>query len=430
VDRPAGIARSSVNFPPAEPELPRIKTVGVQIKDSGGAMSNRREFLTQAVAAGSALALCATNAGAAASRSIASKPLRVLILGGTGFIGPHHVRAAVARGHKVAVFNRGKDHADLPASVERLLGDRNGNLDSIKSREWDAVIDLATYGPGWVRSLSEALRGRVKHYTFISTISVYDNPAANDTTRETSKVLAYSGKADPYSVTEHTGADYGALKVLCEREAEAQFPNRTLILRAGYIVGPGDTNGFVTYWPVRVEKGGELLAAGDPSTPVQYIDVRDMAELAIRLVEKSATGTYNTVGPAAPTTYGQLVDAARETAPTPPKVTWVPIAWLAARKGSDMWGMLLFWHFQGLGGLTRVNIERALAAGFTTRPLSVTLADVLRWYKEAPQEQQVGLVTGHKKKEDGSWTATTASWPEYLEHERQVLAEWDAQQPA
>lgn len=337
------------------------------------------------------------------------------------------MRAAVARGHQVSVFNRGKSSADLPASVERLTGDRNGNLDSIRNRDWDAVIDLSAYGPGWVRGLGEALAGRVGHYTFISTISVYDDPAANKTTRETSKVLEYTGKADPYSVTEHAGADYGALKVLCEREAEKRFPGKAAVLRAGYIVGPGDTNGFVSYWPARVQKGGEMLAAGNPDAPVQYIDVRDMAEWVTRVAEKRVTGVYNTVGPSAPTTYGQLVNAARHAAPSPRKVTWVPVKWLTSRKDGDMWGMLLFWHFQGLGGLLSINIERALATGLTTRPLSSTLADVLRWYQESPAEQQAGLVTGHKRQPDGTFARMQASWPEYLEHERAALATWHAE---
>jgi 2'-hydroxyisoflavone reductase len=354
--------------------------------------------------------------------------LRILILGGTGHIGPFFVRAAIARGHKVAIFSRGREHVELPSTVERLIGDRDGNLDSIKHRDWDAVLDLATYGPSWVRSLGEALRGRVGHYTFISTISVYDNPAANNITRETSKVLVYSGSTDPYSITAE-GPDYGALKVLCEQEAERQFPGRTLVLRSGYIVLPDDLshNGFIAYWPVRARRGGTMIVAGDPATPVQYIDIRDMAEWAIRMVESHAVGTYNTVGPSAPTSLAQLIDAARVFASKPPAVTWVPVAWLGAQKDRDMWGQIFFWHFQGLAGLTQINIDRALAAGFTTRTLSGTLGQVLRWYDEEPRNERAVFVTGHRKQSDGLWRQVKASWPEYLEHERTVLARWRAQ---
>jgi 2'-hydroxyisoflavone reductase len=165
-------------------------------------MTNRREFM---LAAGAALA----SAFAVADEPPA--PLRLLFLGGTGAIGPYQVRAAVARGHHVAVFSRGQMAADLPSGVERLIGDRNGHLGAIARREWDAVIDIATFGPGWVRSLAEAMGSRVRHYTFISTVSVYDTPAADRLTTEDSPVLAYSGATDPYAVVTHVGADYGAL---------------------------------------------------------------------------------------------------------------------------------------------------------------------------------------------------------------------------
>src|SRR5688572_4429111 len=168
-------------------------------------MSTRREFLSRALTIGASLA--AARAGAQAS---SSTPLRVLILGGTGNIGPYHVRAAVARGHHVSVFSRGVTSADLPAGVERLIGDRNGNLGSIENRDWDAVIDLATYGPGWVRTLGEVVRDRTQHYVFVSTVSVYDDPASNAETNEDSRVFTYEGAVDPYSLV-NDDKNYGAL---------------------------------------------------------------------------------------------------------------------------------------------------------------------------------------------------------------------------
>jgi nucleoside-diphosphate-sugar epimerase len=203
--------------------------------------------MVQAAAASGAFALDQSVAAPSADPT----PLRVLILGGTGNIGPYHVRAAVARGHHVSVFSRGRSAAELPSGVEHLVGDRDGDLNSIHGRDWDAVLDIATFGPGWVRTLGEALKGRVGHYTFISTVSVYDNPAANKITDEASRVLAYQGSADPYSVIRE-GQDYGALKVLCEREAESQFPGAALVIRPGYIAGPGDTHPPLPYWLLRM----------------------------------------------------------------------------------------------------------------------------------------------------------------------------------
>jgi 2'-hydroxyisoflavone reductase len=180
------------------------------------------------------------------------------MLGGTGFIGPHHhVRAAITRGHRVSVFNRGKSPADIPAEVERLVGDRNGDLESIKNRDWDAVIDLQTYSPGWVRTLGQALRGRVKHYTFISTVMTYARSA--DVVDENSAVLQQTDAIDPYGVQPSGWVQYGAFKVLCEREGETQFPRRTLVVRPGVITGPGDDADHIAYWFARMERGGEIL---------------------------------------------------------------------------------------------------------------------------------------------------------------------------
>lgn len=387
-------------------------------------MRTRRAFL-QAAAACSPLLCSATRSAAQGASPQTPKSLRILILGGTGAIGPYHVRAAVARGHQVAVFSRGQRHVDLPPTVERLVGDRNGNLRAIRNRDWDAVIDIATFGPGWVRSLGEALRDRIKHYTFISTVSVYEKPEANAITHESSPVLAYSGSADPYAVVDHVGDDYGALKVLCEREAEKQFPGRTLVLRPGYIGGPGDSRAL-TYWAVRAQKGGEMLAGGDPLAPVQYIDVRDMASWAVRLAEQRAAGTYNAVGPATPTNVGQIVEVARATFAPQSKVTWVPASWLAAHREPQLWGTVLFWQ-QGVGNIMRMSNERALQSGLAPRPLRETLNDALRWYEQQPAEQRTTLTTGFKKNADGSgWSRATLSWTDYLQREQETLATWHA----
>jgi 2'-hydroxyisoflavone reductase len=388
-------------------------------------MSSRRQFIAQAVALGSTLGL-ETSSAAPIQRP--TRPLRVLILGGTGFIGPYFVRAAVARGYSVSVFNRGRSHAALPPSVERLVGDRDGNLQAIANRDWDAVIDDATYGPVWVRSLGAAIGTRTKHYTFISTVSVYDTSVAGRSIDETSAVLAYRGKEDPYSVTA-LGPDYGALKVLCEREAERQFPGRTLVLRLGYVIDPAHQDEAVTYWPVRAAHGGKMMAAGDPSSPVQFIDVRDMADWVTRMVQKGLVGTYNTTGPASPMSLDQLIEQARRTvhgaAASP--VSWVPETWLADRNAEEIWNVLLFWR--GVSSVMRVHSERALSAGLLTRSVNAIDADVLRVYRQEPAERRAQIVTSYRKNADGTgWEPNPVAWSTYLEREKEMLNAWRKEQ--
>jgi len=387
-------------------------------------MRTRREFLSKTAALAAASSV---PQGLQARDDAAPKPLRLLILGGTGTTGRYYMRAALDRGHRVAVFSHGRTPASLPAAVENLVGDRNSDLESIRNRDWDAVIDVATFGPGWVRSLGQALKGRVRHYTFISTVSVYDNPANNAETTEDSAVLPYRGGVDPYTITQE-GEYYGAAKVLCEEEARKQFPGRTLILRPGYIGGPDDTHGVLTFWALRAEKSGPILAGGDPTTPVQFIDVRDLGAWMVRLVEMRTTGTYNAIGPESPADQRQLIGAALHNASLTADVNWVPRAWLGARKDGQFWGTLLFWEINK-GTLTRISNSKAKANGFTTRPVTATLADTLAWYKQLPPERQTEIVTGFKKKENGpGFEEVRASWPAYLEHESDAIAAWQAAQ--
>lgn len=357
--------------------------------------------------------------------------MRILILGGTGFIGPYHVRAAHACGHKVSVFNRGKAQADLPQGIEHLVGDRNDNFDSIKNRDWDAVLDLSTYVPRWVRKLGEAMRNRVGHYTFISTIATYDHPENNQTTTEDSPVLEYHDHTEPYSLSGPKDRyEYGALKVLCEREAEKQFPAKALVLRPGYITGPGDRNPALAYLLARLEKGGEFLLAGDRSMPVQFIDVRDMADWAVRSIEMQTTGTFNVVGPALPTTFDQLLGAALEVTSSSAMVTWVPSSWLANREDRAIWQKVLFWPLETDegwgGGVMRMSNTRALAHGLAPRPVKDSLADIFNWYKLQTTQQQDELVLSQYTTRGAGFDKTTLSWSTYLAAERTALNRWHA----
>src|SRR5216117_2459579 len=271
-------------------------------KVSGYMKRTRRQFIKLSAATGSALAFGTRSATLFAEKSV--KPLRILVLGGAGFTGPYQVRYALSRGHKVTTFNRGKSHpGELPNEVEQLIGDRNGQLDALKGRQWDVVIDNPTTLPVWVRDAAQILKGNVDRYVFISTISVYSDNSKPGMD-ESGPLAKYEG-ADAMKETQATMRAsnfrlYGPLKVLSEAEAEKWFPGKALIIRPGLIVGPGDESDRFTYWPVRLSRGGEVLAPGDGSDPVQIIDTRDLAEWTIRMAESRTFGTLNATGPNQP----------------------------------------------------------------------------------------------------------------------------------
>src|SRR5437763_17192274 len=277
--------------------------------------------------ASGALAGLALPAGRALAAAAPPRKLRVLILGGTGFTGPHQVRYAMSRGHKVTVFNRGKTHpGELPEGVEQLIGDRTGQLDALKNRQWDVCIDNPTMLPAWVRDAAQILKGNVERYVFISTISVYGEVKSGPD--ETAPTEKYEG-ADPYKETvEAVKAggykNYGPLKALSEREAEKWFPGKALIIRPGLIVGPRDETDRFTYWPVRIRRGGEVLAPGSPDDPVQFIDARDLAEWTIRMAENRETGVYNATGPAKPLGVGGMLNEIKAALKSNASFTWVP----------------------------------------------------------------------------------------------------------
>src|SRR5438105_13040572 len=261
----------------------------------------------------------ATVAFSARSTSVfaekAVKPLRILILGGTGFIGPYQVQYALSRGHKITTFNRGKTHKnELLEGVEQLIGDRNGQLDPLKNRQWDVVIDNPTTLPAWVRDAAQVLKGNFERYVFISTISVYGE--VKQGVDESAPVAKYEGP-DPYKETlEAMKAGgfktYGPPQALSENEAEKWLPGKALIIRPGLIVGPRDETDRFTYCPVRIDRGGEVLAPGNPNDPVQFIDARDLAEWTIRMAENHETGIYNATGPAKPLGIGGMLDGLKQ----------------------------------------------------------------------------------------------------------------------
>ncbi len=351
------------------------------------------------------LALFSVLAGAeekpAAPNVKAAKPLHLLILGGTGFTGPDQVKYALARGHHVTVFNRGKTHPGvLAAEVEQLVGDRStGDLAALKGRKWDVVIDNPTMLPKWVHDAAEALQGNVERYIFISTISVYGD-VAKPGADETTPVEKYTG-ADPMKETRDTVvaskfALYGPLKALSEQEAEKWFPGKTLIIRPGLIVGPGDETDRFSYWPVRIARGGEVLAPGDPGDPVEIIDARDLAEWTIRMAEQGTTGVYNAVGPANRLTIGGMLNGIKEALDAKTaRFTWVPAKFLEAHDVSP-WSDMPVWvppsgENAGMGSISN---RRAVAQGLTFRPLAQTARDTLAWFRTQPPARQETLKAG------------------------------------
>src|ERR1700676_885870 len=355
--------------------------------------TTRRHFIKTSIAVGSGLGFALRSTRLIAERSV--KSLRILILGGTGFTGPYQVRYALSRGHKVTTFNRGKTHpGELPNEVEQLVGDRNGKLDALKDRQWDVAMDNPTTLPAWVRDAAQVLKGNVERYVFVSTISVYADTSKG--VDETAPLGKYDG-SDPFKETlEAMKASgyktYGPLKALSEQEAEKWFPGKTLIVRPGLIVGPRDETDRFTYWPVRIDRGGEMLTPGTPNDPVQLIDARDLAEWTIRMVENRETGIYNATGPAKPLGIGEMLDQIKGALDSKAKFTWATADFLKAQK-IEAWSDMPVWTGDE-SGMARTSISRALAKGLTFRPLADTARDTLAWFKSQSQDRQSHLKAG------------------------------------
>ncbi len=322
-------------------------------------------------------------------------PLRILILGGTGFIGPAQVEYAIARGHTVTLFNRGRTNPGLFPNVEKLVGDRNapdGYAALAGNREWDVVIDNPTTLPRWVRGAADALAKRTKHYIYVSTISVYRDYSQPG--------MAENGPlheaGDPAAERMGQGnTGYGPLKVRSELDAQERFGPNVTIVRPGLIVGPGDLSDRFSYWPVRIEKGGEVLAPGTPNDPTQYVDARDLGEWMIRLAENRTFGVFNATGPKSPTTMAELLYGIKAVTTSDARFTWVDADFLQAQQVAA-WSEMPVWAPPrgGMTGFMRVDCAKAYAAGLTFRPLADTARDTLAWYHTRPADQQERLRAG------------------------------------
>jgi 2'-hydroxyisoflavone reductase len=314
--------------------------------------------------------------------------MRILILGGTGFIGPHQVRYARERGHTLTLFNRGRTNPELFPDIEQLRGDRDDDLASLEGREWDVVIDNSASIPRWVRQSAQLLKDAADRYLFVSSISAFadfSQPGMDET--------APVATIDDPTIEEVTGETYGALKALCEEEARAAFGDRALIVRPGLIIGPGDPTDRFTYWPVRVHRGGEVLAPGTPADPVQVIDARDLTGWMIRMLEGGESGTYNATGN--PTGIGDVLDEVRTGVGSDATFTFVPTPFLEEQEVRP-WVDMPIWvpPAEDMVGFGSVSIAAALEKGLEFRPLDEIASDTLEWFQTLPEERQSSLRFG------------------------------------
>ncbi len=329
--------------------------------------------------------------------------MKLLILGGTQFLGVHLVEAALQRDHDVTIFNRGQTQPELFPQVERLRGDRNGDLRALEGRKWDAIIDTSGFVPRIVRASAQLLADAAAHYTFISTINVYADPSVAGLDEQ----APLATLADE-TVEEVNGATYGPLKVLCEQAVQSAFPDRALIIRPGLIVGPRDATCRFTYWPHRLAQGGAVLAPDHREQPVQIIDVRDLASWTIQMVEARQGGAYTATGPDYALTFGQVIEQCQAVCGHHDRIVWVGEAFLQEKQVTP-WVELPLWipRSEGPAGFMSVNTHKAIQSGLTFRPLTQTIQDTLAW--DAAHPEELAKSGGLKP-----------------EREQELLREWDS----
>jgi len=384
--------------------------------------TTRRDFLRSSAAAGVWMSVGGAVSGPRAGEGPSEHPAgakppagappasrSLLILGGTSFLGPQIVEAARAAGYTVTLFNRGKTRPGLFPDLEKLRGDRNGNLKALEGRTWDVVVDTSGYVPRHVRDSAVLLKDAVKQYIFISTISVY-----SDTSKPGMDETTAVGTIPDESTEKVTGETYGPLKALCEKAAEKAMPGRVTVIRPGLIVGPEDPTDRFTYWPVRVRRGGEVLAPGSPSDPLQFIDVRDLAGWTVLTARDGTVGIFNATGPREPLPIGTLLEACKTASGSDAAFTWVDAAFLAEQK-VEPWSDMPVWvpPAGDSAGFSRVSCARAIAKGLAFRPVAATVKDTLTWWATLPAERQAALKAGIKPEREievlKAWRAKKAA---------------------
>lgn len=404
-------------------------------------MTTRRNFIKSTAAIGGAMSLAplarasdelSPIPGEQLQRPIgrAAAPLNILILGGTGFTGPEQVEYAIARGHRVTLFNRGKTRPGMFKGkvAEELIGDLNGDTSALKDKQFDVVIDNPTTLPFWVKNAAQYLKGNVKHYIFISTTSVYRDQSEIGI-NENSPTVPMPAGLDPYQPDQRNTAqlaasanpaNYGAFKARAEQEVQMQYAGINTVIRPCLIVGPLDRTDRFTYWPARIDKGGEVLAPDKPDDPCQFIDSRDLAEWTIRMAEMREFGTFNAIGPAKPMTIAEMLYGVKAITTAGAQFTWVPWDFLQKQEVRP-WRHMTVWQppYGRTAGYQRRDASKAIAKGLTFRPLAVTAKDTLDWHKTRPEAEQAatlnGEINGLSMKREAevlaAWKASRATSP-------------------
>ncbi len=360
---------------------------------------SRRSFLASSVAAGLAAPALARTGSRPAH---AGAKLEILVIGGTGHLGPATVEPAVARGHKVTLFNRGRTDPGLFSELEQIQGDRTkpDDVAQLKGRKFDAVIDNVAYFPQHVSLVAEALAGNVGQYMVISSVSVYPRFGMDADAVDESAAVAELKEKDPKRIT---GENYGALKALCEQAAEKVFPGRCTQVRPGYIVGPRDRSDRFTYWPLRIARGGEILAPGEQDCEFQIVDVRDLGAWLVHLCETKAYGVFNAVGYRGRYSIEEMLHGGKCVLNEDARFTWVPDAFLKEHKVTS-WGDLPWTPKTELG---HIDNQRAIAAGLTFRPIADTIRDTYLWAKGRPADYKprAGLPAEREQAVLAAWHA-------------------------
>ncbi|MCH9694741.1 MAG: NAD-dependent epimerase/dehydratase family protein [Gammaproteobacteria bacterium] len=367
--------------------------------------NSRRDFIKAGLIGAAAATTGLPESASAGPEHSQPEALNILILGGTGFIGPHMVREALRRGHSVTLFNRGRTNSALFPDIETIKGDRNNGLDGLKGRTWDAVIDNSGYVPRHVQDSARLLAASSSHYLFISTVSVY-----NDFSKDLDENSPLAS-IDDETIEEVTGESYGALKALCEQKAAAEYAaDDYTVIRPTYIAGPGDHTDRFSYWPIRTRKGGEMLWPGRPSDLIQIVDVRDLANFTIDCLDRKIAGVYNAVNSAGPYTAGKLLEDSQAITATQVEPLWASEEF-AYEQGLVASGSFPTWHPGGgaLAGGGLFGATASVEAGCHYRAPRETIRDLLAWWDTLGEERQGKLRAGLS-----------------AEREAEVIAAWKA----
>jgi 2'-hydroxyisoflavone reductase len=367
--------------------------------------NSRRQFIKAGLLSGAVAATGLPRIAGAGDADKKRRSLDILILGGTGFIGPHMVREALRRGHSVTLFNRGRTNSSLFPDLETIKGDRDGGLDGLKGRSWDAVVDNSGYVPRHVHDSARLLADRVDRYVYISTVSVYEDFGIHNA--EDSPLATIADE----SIEEVTGETYGALKALCEKRAAAAIAaDQYTVLRPTYIAGPGDHTDRFSYWPIRTRKGGEMIWPGTPADTIQVVDVRDLANFTIDSIEQQISGTFNMVNPAGEYGMGQLLEDSQAVTATTVQPIWITEDF-AYEQGLIGGRALPVWHPKtgesAAGG--SFSGKRARSAGFVSRPERETLRDLMTWWDTLPSERTEKVRAGIEAEREAE---VIAAWKE------------------